>query len=483
MIQKYIGYQLMELFNTKEFLHCFEIMISKTLNQNPAHFDEYEEKIQRLFQAGACLFFKMILESYDDWILKNRDPSVYRNKGKRTNCLKTVFGPVEYTRRIYQTDQQFVFLLDQSLKITKIGSFSKKATQVLLSEAADKSFRKSAHTSDRAIGLPVSHQAIWNLKERFGQSVMQKEKIQQKSGIYEPGSVEATVLFEEVDGVYLSLQREVSPSKELKVSTCYTGWSEQGKDQFFLQNKLSFAEFTDSMDFHEKREYAIHSHYNMDTNKARILNTDGAKWCTDVPYKPTVIQLDRFHIMRSIHQNIYHKKMRSWLLELLYKEQPEDLLDVLDTYINSISYMDEWVAKARETKQYLENHIDQLKSYKTLIDPDLLEADKVYRGMGIQESNNFNLITRRMKHQRMSWRKRSGNHMVKLLCSIQNGTLEDDINCCFSFVRNEKRLNHIKKNHPKRKKLKSIGTAKGHIYAGHAIRKLNKSIQNRSILD
>ncbi len=458
-------------------------MILKTLNHSPAQFDDYEENVQRLFQAGACLFFKMILETYDDWLLKNRDSSVYRNKGKRTNCLNTVFGPVEYERRIYQADQQFVFLLDQSLKISKIGSFSKRATQILLSEVADKSFRKSSCTSERAIGLAVSHQAIWNLKEKFGQTIMQKEKMQQDSGIYEPGSVEATVLFEEVDGVYLSLQREASPSKELKVSTCYTGWSKQDRDHFQLQNKLSFAEFTDSVDFHEKREYAIHSHYNMDMNQARILNTDGAKWCTDVPYKPTVIQLDRFHIMRSIHQNIYHKKMRNWLLELLYKDQPEALLDTLDSYINSISYMDEWAEKARETKQYLKNHADQLKSYKKLINPALLEAGKIYRGMGIQESNNFNLITRRMKHQRMSWREHAGNHMVKLLCSIQNGTLEEDINQCFSFIQKEKQSSRIKINRIKRNKRNTIGTAKGHICTSHTMRRFNKSIQNQSILD
>ncbi|SUY47116.1 Uncharacterised protein [Clostridium putrefaciens] len=43
-----------------------------------------------------------MLETLDEKLLKERDIKVYRNKGLKKTCLRTIIWDVEYSRRIYQ---------------------------------------------------------------------------------------------------------------------------------------------------------------------------------------------------------------------------------------------------------------------------------------------------------------------------------------------------------------------------------------------
>lgn len=45
---------------------------------------------------------KQILESLDEKLLMERDTKVFRNKGLKQTCLRTIMGNVEYSRRIYK---------------------------------------------------------------------------------------------------------------------------------------------------------------------------------------------------------------------------------------------------------------------------------------------------------------------------------------------------------------------------------------------
>ena len=46
-------------------------------------------------------------------LMKTRDSKIYRNKGLKQTCLKTIMGDVEYSRRIYE------FELEDGKKATK----------------------------------------------------------------------------------------------------------------------------------------------------------------------------------------------------------------------------------------------------------------------------------------------------------------------------------------------------------------------------
>ena len=58
--------------------------------------------------------------------METRDKDAYRNKGKKMTTVKTVYGEVEYERRIYQVTREdglteFVFLLDEQLEISGLS--------------------------------------------------------------------------------------------------------------------------------------------------------------------------------------------------------------------------------------------------------------------------------------------------------------------------------------------------------------------------
>ncbi len=51
---------------------------------------------------------RIMLESYDDELAASRDTGQYRDKGRRGTSIKTVYGEVEYRRRVYRTIQEIL---------------------------------------------------------------------------------------------------------------------------------------------------------------------------------------------------------------------------------------------------------------------------------------------------------------------------------------------------------------------------------------
>ena len=66
-------------------------------------FKELEQKIFTYVCELARDMTQIILESYDNELASARDRTKYRDKGKRSTTIKTVYGEVEYQRRVYQT--------------------------------------------------------------------------------------------------------------------------------------------------------------------------------------------------------------------------------------------------------------------------------------------------------------------------------------------------------------------------------------------
>ncbi|MDY4213296.1 MAG: UPF0236 family protein, partial [Eubacteriales bacterium] len=47
-----------------------------------------------------CEELKNMLQEIDRWLMKTRDKAIYRHKGHRKTCIKTLMGEVEYSRAI-----------------------------------------------------------------------------------------------------------------------------------------------------------------------------------------------------------------------------------------------------------------------------------------------------------------------------------------------------------------------------------------------
>ena len=92
------------------------------LNENGLTFKDFEKKTFEMICKLGQEYTRDFLERYDTYLMETRDKDAYRNKGKKKTTVKTVYGEVEYERRIYQVTRddgltEFVFLLDEQLEL------------------------------------------------------------------------------------------------------------------------------------------------------------------------------------------------------------------------------------------------------------------------------------------------------------------------------------------------------------------------------
>ena len=221
--------------------------------------------------------------------------------------------------------------------------------------------------------------------------------------------------------------------QEMKVFTMYEGWDAEKEKQkrSTLVEKTMLAGMENSTEFHAKREACIRKKYDADEIGQRILNGDGGSWIKE-PYDPeTIFQLDRYHIYQEILRKIRDKKAQNDIRSLFDERKMDEMLEYIQTYATSIEspeVADKSSKKARELYQYLSNNKEGLLPYNkrgiTIPEP---EEGIVYKGMGIQESQNCTVITLRMKHRRMRWSAKGANNLAKALYRKENKELVETI--------------------------------------------------------
>ena len=64
-------------------------------NSRTIEFSELEKTIFTLVCELGCNILKDILENQDKILMENRDKKIYRHKGYRVNCIKTLMGDIE----------------------------------------------------------------------------------------------------------------------------------------------------------------------------------------------------------------------------------------------------------------------------------------------------------------------------------------------------------------------------------------------------
>lgn len=333
-------------------------------------FKELEKKIFAYVCDVAVEMTQIILEDYDRELHDSRDKKKYRDKGCRTTTIKTVYGNVTYDRHVYQTEDEeghkaYVYLLDEAVKMDKIGLISTNLAEKIASCVTENPYRVTADIISSTSGQTISHGGAWKLVQKLGERVSEEEKLQVKkmNADEAEGTREIKVLFEEMDGVWLRLQGKDHKSiakQEMKVATIYEGWEKEDKSGSRLCGKKVIAGMEKSNEFHEKREAQIRSIYRADEIEYRILNGDGGSWIKD-PYEPeTVFQLDRFHIRQEIKRKLnWDKEVAREVEKLFEAEKMDEMLEYIRIYADSVDTGDEKDSrskKARELYQYLSNN-------------------------------------------------------------------------------------------------------------------------------
>ena len=418
-------------------------MMTTIVNEELVSFKELEKKIYSYVCELAREITQQMLESYDSKLAESRDKRLYRGKGKRKTTIKTVYGEVEYSRNVYQTKTEAgqnasVYLLDEAMHMDKIGLISTNLAEKIALTVTEAPYRVTAETISNTCGQNISAGGVWNMMQRLGERIDKEEQhaVKQMKADQSEGTKEIPVLFEEMDGVWLHMQDEhhkKMKKREMKVFTMYEGWDAEKEKQArsTLVGKSMLAGMETSTEFHEKREACIRKKYNADEIGQRILNGDGGSWIKEPYDSETIVQLDRYHIYQEILRKIRDKEAQKTIRSLLEEEKIEEMLEYIQIYATGVATLDETdksSKKAMELYQYLNNNKEGLLAYnKRGISIPEPKDGILYKGMGIQESQNCTVITLRMKHRRMRWSVRGANHLAKALYRKENKELIETI--------------------------------------------------------
>ena len=416
-------------------------MCTNILTETAVSFKEIE---QSFFEAACALARAATIEllrELDENLAKERDKSVYRDKGLRSNTIKTVYGEVEYSRHVYirkneDGKNEAVYLLDKELGMTTIGKISTNLLEKVLGTAIEASFRNAADQITGTTGQSISHGGVWNAVQLAGEKLEEEENhlIKDMQAEQPKGGKEIPVLFEEMDGVYLKSQTsggKKGQGLEVKAGTMYEGWEKDTGKRSVLSGKTVVAGIMSSEEFHELWEAKIQSIYDPEKIGMRILNGDGGSWIKDEYDAGAIQQLDRFHLEKMIREKTSDESMQEDMLSLLKANKAKELVEMGQIYYDSISTKEgetKEEEKAGELKEYLKNHKDELLLYKDrdIIVPEAPEGIE-YKNMGVQENQNCTLVTLRMKGKRRRWAKDGANNMLRLLYFKQNHELAETI--------------------------------------------------------
>ena len=418
-------------------------MMSSIVEENLISFKRLEQKIFKYICELGCEITRTMLESYDKELAAARDTKQYRDKGGRKTSIKTVYGEVEYCRRVYQTnlengEKAYIYLLDEAMQMDKIGLISTNLAEKIAMTVTEAPYRVTAETISSTCGQSISAGGVWNMIQRLGERIIEEEEhaVKQMNADQSKGTKEIPVLFEEMDGVWLHMQdknHKKMKKQEMKVFTMYEGWDAEKEKQkrSTLVGKTMLAGMEKSNEFHEKREACIRNKYNADEIVQRILNGDGGSWIKE-PYDPeTIFHLDSFHVYKEIKRQIRDKQAQEEICCLYDEEKPEEMLEYINMYATSVESPDEKDKRskyARELYKYLSNNKAGLLPYdkqgKEIPEP---QEGIIYKGMGVQESQNCTVITLRMKNRRMRWSVKGANNLAKALYRKENKELIETI--------------------------------------------------------
>ena len=149
-------------------------MMSSIVEENLISFKRLEQKIFKYICELGCEITRTMLESYDKELAAARDTKQYRDKGGRKTSIKTVYGEVEYCRRVYQTnlengEKAYIYLLDEAMQMDKIGLISTNLAEKIAMTVTEAPYRVTAKTISSTCGQSISAGGVWNMIQRLGE--------------------------------------------------------------------------------------------------------------------------------------------------------------------------------------------------------------------------------------------------------------------------------------------------------------------------
>ena len=328
-------------------------------------FKTLEQKVFRYVCELAQEITRILLENYDAELAEGRDKSQYRDKGKRMTTIKTVYGEVSYARRVYQTNLEdgrkaCVYLLDEAMHMDKIGLLSTNLAEKIAMTVTESPYRVTAEIISETCGQSISHGGAWNLVQRLGERIREEEDhaVKQMEAGQAEGRESLPVLFEEMDGVWLSMQdkdhkkmkkQEIKRKlKEKEAQKAVTELFEAGKIDEMLEYIRIYGDSVESRDAADKRSGNAKKLYEyLSNNKAGLLpyQERGIKIPEAKPgivYKDMGVQENQN--CTAITLRMKHRRMR-WsingannMAKALYRKENRELIDTIERYTDGLIF-------------------------------------------------------------------------------------------------------------------------------------------------
>lgn len=392
------------------------------------------KEIERSFFEIGCEIARMLMQKYlkivDKELAEARNRAELRHKGGRTTTIKTLMGEVPVKRTLYKRitedgSSEHIFLLDEALGLDSIGLISPNLVEKIAGHICEMPYREVAEAISGLTNQTISHQGVWNIVQAIGEKQEEVEK--QLTRAFEEGELsgkkEVPVLFEEADGLWLSMQGKSRKNssknkKELKVGVTYEGWTRRypSSKEYETVGKTAFAGYMKPEEFKTLRDAAIAGKYDIDEIQYRILNGDGASWIRNGHDLETdIFQLDPYHLSKSVVQNVYDKQARRHILRWLKSGEFEKVFKKIEDLKYECGGLESEVEKLVVLEKYIKNNIDGIISYKDRDEvklpapPEGLE----YRTLGTME-RNVNIFAKRMKGAK-SWSEKGASNLSKII--------------------------------------------------------------------
>lgn len=363
---------------------------------------QIEQLVWRQLQETFSGVMKTLLEDMDQQIAEERNKKRYRLLDKRTTTLDSLFGEITIERNYYRDREknEYVYLLDRYLEFEGAGTFSPLIEEAALELAiTGPSYRKAAESLETLLGYRViSHEAI-------RQHLLQVASIPK-----ERQPIHRSVLFVEVDGIYVKRQGKGKRGKEEKIAAVHQGWEINGK-RVSLKDKRHFIH-RGKQPFWEAFEDFLIENFEYDpTVHKLVINGDGASWitaCREHFKDRAFFSIDRFHVARDI-RSLFRKHPRyRQMQKALASYDSQKLLTELNSAVGTLETREQ-EERLDQLLRQLEKYPEALRDYREWLKEQGIETSGM-RPMGSAEGT-MRVFAKRLKNGR-SWVEKGVSAMI-----------------------------------------------------------------------
>ena len=398
------------------------------LRANGISFMDVELVVFQKLRQAFVEVMESVLVGLDEMVFGNRDRERYVVKDRRSGCIASLMGDIEYKRRYYLDKDagEYVFLLDELLEIEAGRASPGLAMAAVLQAVTGPSYRAARDNLKRFYGHQVaSHEWIRQMVlDTWEQIKSEEEKRRAKA----EGARKVDILFVEADGYWCSMQREKRRKREVRMAVSHEGWAPRspGSKEYELCYKSHFLDL-DSSDFWDDASRHLMSRYDLGEDTVVVINGDRASWIrAGVGYFPRALyQVDRFHIKRDIRRLLHNTRELATCLDAFDRSDIDGLIDSLAAARERAKATSGDVRRIIEIDDLMRSVMEMPRAY---VDYRIRLREMGYdtagmRGMGAAESN-VDRFSNRLKKRGQSWGLEGLKAMANSLIKHFEGKLE-----------------------------------------------------------